>query len=90
VGSSSEEEEEESDGGGSPPRGGIPRPRHHGPQRRLSWRLWQARSYPPPGYQWRTREHRGGARERHGGAGGRNSGTPEPSRKRKRVFSSLR
>jgi hypothetical protein len=29
-----EEEEEESDGGVLLPRGGIPHPRHHGPQRR--------------------------------------------------------
>jgi hypothetical protein len=35
-----EEEEEESNEGRHPPKGGIPRPRHHGPQRRLwSWRL---------------------------------------------------
>jgi hypothetical protein len=48
---SEEEGEEESDGGWAPSRGGIPRPRYHGPRRRLwSWRLWRAWRHPPPGY----------------------------------------
>jgi hypothetical protein len=52
-----EEEEEESDGGGPPPRGGIPRPRCHGPRRRpWSWYPRWARKRPPSGHRWRRQQ----------------------------------
>jgi hypothetical protein len=80
--SSSGEEEEESDRG-RPPRGGIPHPRHQGPQRRQwSRRPWQVRRHTPPaasgaGTCARRRgnsECRGGAGECYSGDDGRRSG----------------
>jgi hypothetical protein len=62
-----------------PPIGGIPRPRRHGPRRRpWSW------------YLWRARVIGGGAIRHRGGTSGRDGGTPQPSRMRKRGFSNLR
>jgi hypothetical protein len=73
--SSSSEEEEESDGGRAPLRGGIPRPRRHGPRR---W-LWIGARGGCGGARRRDvsggiREHRGGVGERHGDVGGHYNG----------------
>jgi hypothetical protein len=72
--SSSSEEEEESDGG-APLRGGIPRPRRHGPRR---W-PWIGARGGRGGARRRDvsggiRERRGGAGERHGDVGGHYNG----------------